>query len=320
MDDKVIYQHLPLDENGWHAGDGAGGTGNRESIGIEICENQDGNRSRAEANAAWLTAKLLEAYNLGLNRVKQHYDWSGKNCPRVLRSRKNGWADFLNAVQQNLTPAEGTPIRGEARATVEQAREWARRRQAHQRFIDIAAVYWSYGEKTGIRPEVLYAQSAKETAFGRYGGAVKPEQNNWAGIKVRQPRGEAAEDFESFATPQEGVRGHFNHMAAYLGLEPIGEPHGRYYVVKEMPWAGTVKYVEELGEVGARSGLRIEHRQGLSERPAGYRSPRRRLRKSPSRCLRKSPSRCRKSRNRCRSRLPTPSWRPWRSCGGSLTS
>lgn len=247
VDDKVIYQHLPLDENGWHAGDGAGGTGNRESIGIEICENQDGNRSRAEANAAWLTAKLLEAYNLGLNRVKQHYDWSGKNCPRVLRSRKNGWADFLNAVQQNLTPAEGTPIREEARATVEQAREWARRRQAHQRFIDIAAVYWSYGEKTGIRPEVLYAQSAKETAFGRYGGVVKPEQNNWAGIKVRQPRGEAAEDFESFATPQEGVRGHFNHMAAYLGLEPIGEPHGRYYVVKEMPWAGTVKYVEELG-------------------------------------------------------------------------
>jgi len=36
-------------------------------------------------------------------------------------------------------------------------------------------------------------------------------------------------------------------MAAYLGLDPIGEPHPRYEVVKSMPWAGTVRYVEELG-------------------------------------------------------------------------
>ena len=36
VDDKVIIQHLPLSENGWHAGDGANGTGNRQSIGIEI--------------------------------------------------------------------------------------------------------------------------------------------------------------------------------------------------------------------------------------------------------------------------------------------
>lgn len=41
VDDQVIYQHLPLNENGWHAGDGRG-TGNMKSIGIEICENADG--------------------------------------------------------------------------------------------------------------------------------------------------------------------------------------------------------------------------------------------------------------------------------------
>ncbi len=28
VDDSVVYQHLPLDENGWHAGDGTNGTGN----------------------------------------------------------------------------------------------------------------------------------------------------------------------------------------------------------------------------------------------------------------------------------------------------
>ena len=109
VDDKVIYQHLPLNENGWHASDGASGTGNRQSIGIEICENRDGNRAQAEANAAWLCAKLLKDFSLGLDRVKQHYDWSGKNCPRVLRGRKDGWKNFLAAVEAHLKPASKLP-------------------------------------------------------------------------------------------------------------------------------------------------------------------------------------------------------------------
>jgi|LSQX01.1.fsa_nt_gb N-acetylmuramoyl-L-alanine amidase len=105
VDDKVIYQHLPLTENGWHAGDGTNGTGNRQSIGIEICENRDGNRAQAEKNAAWLTAKLLKDFGLPLAAVKQHYDWSGKNCPAQIRGRKNGWQDFLAAVETHLKPA-----------------------------------------------------------------------------------------------------------------------------------------------------------------------------------------------------------------------
>ena len=105
VDDKVIYQHLPLTENGWHCGDGTNGPGNRQSIGIEICENKDGNRAQAEANAAWLTAKLLRDYGLKIGAVKQHYDWSKKNCPNVLRGRKNGWSGFLKAVEKEMQPA-----------------------------------------------------------------------------------------------------------------------------------------------------------------------------------------------------------------------
>ncbi|NLA05601.1 MAG: hypothetical protein GX881_07825, partial [Firmicutes bacterium] len=247
VDDTVIVQHLPLDENGWHAGDGSSGTGNRKSIGIEICENKDGVRAKAEKNAAWLTAKLLRDFSLGLDQVKQHHYWSGKNCPRVLRGRAGGWSSFLEAVRLNLEPAGTTPIAGKAKATVEQAQEWARKRKAHARFVEIAPAYWLYGTTTGLRPEVLYAQSAKETAFGRYGGAVKPAQNNWAGIKIKNPKGDSSADFESFSTPQEGVRAHFNHICAYTGLKPVGQPHGRYHVVMGLSWAGRVKYVEQLG-------------------------------------------------------------------------
>lgn len=140
-----------------------------------------------------------------------------------------------------------TPMMGASQVPVEQAIQWAKNNKAEQRFIDVAAIYWKYGELTGLRPELLYAQAAKETGYGRYGGAVLPEQNNWAGIKTATATGDATYDHESFATPDDGVRAHFNHMGAYVGNQPIGEPHGRYFSVSKIAWAGSVKNLEELG-------------------------------------------------------------------------
>ena len=139
-----------------------------------------------------------------------------------------------------------TNILGAAQISVEQAQAWARSKGATDKFINIAPTYWYYGSITGIRPEVLYAQAALETGYGQYNGVVSEDMNNWAGIKVYGRNDDAKDAHESFATPEEGVRAHFNHMAAYVGIEPVGEPHGRYYSVKSMSWAGTVRTLEEL--------------------------------------------------------------------------
>ena len=56
-----------------------------------------------------------------------------------------------------------TPLIGAPEVTVEQAQRWAKAKGAHQRFIDIAPTYWKYGELTGIRPDILYAQAAKQS-------------------------------------------------------------------------------------------------------------------------------------------------------------
>ncbi len=160
---------------------------------------------------------------------------------RVLAS-KEGTLTLDLGVKQSATNLIGTP-----QISAERAAEWAKKNGAAQIFIDAAEIYWKYGEITGIRPEILYAQAAKETGFGKFGGAVKPEQNNWAGIKVKGATGDATEDHETFASPDDGVRAHFNHMSAYIGLAPVGEPHGRYYSIKSLKWAGTVKTLEELG-------------------------------------------------------------------------
>jgi hypothetical protein len=143
-------------------------------------------------------------------------------------------------------PKTITPIAGTTTVTLERAQQWAKNSGAQQRFIDIAVLYWEYGSQSGIRPEVLYAQAAFETGFGRFGGLVLPEYNNWAGIKTATASGDEPEDHEQFTTPTDGVRAHFNHMAAYLGLRPIGEPHARYHTVKKISWAGSVTLVEEL--------------------------------------------------------------------------
>ncbi|UNC91707.1 N-acetylmuramoyl-L-alanine amidase [Candidatus Contubernalis alkaliaceticus] len=214
---------------------------NHESIGVCLSGNfsQENLLSRPEqySSAVELAKKISQAVP-GITHVR-HKDLRPTECP----GSNFPWEKFIEDVSSE---AVGTLIIGEPRVSVGQAKEWARNRGAHQRFIDIAPVYWAYGEQTGIRPEILYAQSAKETAFGRYTGVVPASYNNWAGIKTREATGDKPEDHQQFSTPEEGVRAHFNHISAYVGLEPIGEPHGRYYLVLTIAWAGTVKNVEEM--------------------------------------------------------------------------
>ena len=106
VDNKEIYQSLPLDEIGYHAGDGSG-PGNRSSIGIEICENKDGNYLQGEQHAAELTAYLLHKFDLPLSSVKPHQAFSGKFCPARILERNNGWNNYMSKVEKaynSMTP------------------------------------------------------------------------------------------------------------------------------------------------------------------------------------------------------------------------
>ncbi|MCG4580866.1 cell wall-binding repeat-containing protein [Clostridium cochlearium] len=155
-----------------------------------------------------------------------------------------------NSVANKILMAKETvpiiPIVGKSKVTVETMKNWAKSRGATEKFINVADLYFKYGELTGIRADVLYAQSAKETAFGKFGGAVTEDMNNFAGIKIKNAIGDKKEDHETFATPEDGVRAHFNHIAAYCGVNPVGQPHPRYFVVKSCSWSGNIKTVGEL--------------------------------------------------------------------------
>lgn len=124
VDDKEVVHCIPHNRNAWHAGDGGSGTGNRKSIGIEICYSKSGGSrfTAAEKNAAAYIATLLKQKGWGLDRVKRHKDWSGKNCPH--RTMALGWTRFLNMIADAMGSAHvsgggsGSEIKKNTKTTV----------------------------------------------------------------------------------------------------------------------------------------------------------------------------------------------------------
>ena len=108
IDEQYVIQAIPFNRNAWHAGDGANGTGNRKSIGIEIARSTSTDTTlfqRAEENAAKYIATLLKQYGWTTAKVKRHKDWSGKNCPH--KTMEKGWERFIKMIQAELDILNG---------------------------------------------------------------------------------------------------------------------------------------------------------------------------------------------------------------------
>ena len=114
VDDHSIYQSLPFNEQGQHAD--YEGRGNKESIGIEMCENAGNSRAKTVAKTAKLTAQLMKKFNIPLKNVVPHQHWrrvrfsdgrdlGHKNCPHFLMDGgKPGakWAAFQRQIKSYL--------------------------------------------------------------------------------------------------------------------------------------------------------------------------------------------------------------------------
>jgi N-acetylmuramoyl-L-alanine amidase len=98
VDEREAIEAIPLNEVAFHAGTAAG---NNTSIGLEICES--GNREKTLAHAAEVAASILKKYGWGVDRLRRHYDWSKKNCPRILSANNwAGWTQFKKEVEKRL--------------------------------------------------------------------------------------------------------------------------------------------------------------------------------------------------------------------------
>lgn len=119
-----------------------------------------------------------------------------------------GLAVFPAAVMA-VSPAD--PIRGISPVTPAQLEAELDSRNPGHIHPDIANLYVEWGYRFGIRADVAFAQMLHETNFLRYGGDVRPEQNNLAGIGVY-----GGSPGNSFASLEAGVIAHYAHLAWYV--------------------------------------------------------------------------------------------------------
>lgn len=169
VDENGAYQSIPTDEIAWHAGDGGSGKGNTQTVAIEICMNSDGDLEKATDNAAQLAAQQLKEKGLSADKLYQHHDWSGKNCPSQIRAGKPyNWSTFKNKVKSyyNGSDAASKPSTGtgsssnSSRKTVSQladeviAGKWgngdARKKKLEAAGYDYAAVQAEVDRRYGV--------------------------------------------------------------------------------------------------------------------------------------------------------------------------
>lgn len=97
VDDKIAYQSFSHNDRLWHAGNG---TVNKNSIGVEICVNSDGNYDQAVKNGVELVKWIMKAENISTVEVINHHDASGKWCPTQILNGQGGltWSWFKGAL------------------------------------------------------------------------------------------------------------------------------------------------------------------------------------------------------------------------------
>ncbi len=107
VDDKEILQVNDYHTfYTWHCGDGKGkyGITNNNSVGIEICVNEDGDYSVAFELAVECTKRLMRELKIDADHVVRHYDASGKNCPASMHGKTWGkWELFQNLIREEKT-------------------------------------------------------------------------------------------------------------------------------------------------------------------------------------------------------------------------
>lgn len=84
-------------------------------------------------------------------------------------------------------------------------------------FPDLPKLYREEATIEGVNYDIAFCQMCLETAFLRFGGDLKPEQNNFAGLGTIGGGAEAA----SFESARIGVRAQIQHLKAYASLEPL---------------------------------------------------------------------------------------------------
>lgn len=154
---------------------------------------------------------------------------------------------------------EKHPIMGVTKASVDQMTAFVQKvnptfnRKIAEAFVEI-------GQRYGVRADVAFCQSIHETNWFRFGGDVKPEQNNFAGIGAT-----GNVSGVSFDTIHDGVTAQIQHLFAYATEDPLPEGETLMDPRFEYVQRGTATNWEDLAGRWAWPGYNTDKYANLEE-------------------------------------------------------
>ena len=151
---------------------------------------------------------------------------------------ENVWYFFENSGELNDNPSSKPPVNngvefyyeiaGNSSVTVEQMVNYykksgksypteALKAGGAATIEEFCKIYYEECEAEGIKAEVAFVQSMIETGFLQFGGSVKIEQFNFAGLGATG-NGVSGNSFENVRI---GIRAHVQHLKCYANAEPL---------------------------------------------------------------------------------------------------
>lgn len=201
------------------------------------------------ARAVGIPYYMLIEHSFHTNLKAAEWLSNETNLAKLAAAEAEILAEHFGVSAGPTTPTDGkTAIMGNAAATAAQMALYCRSKNAAPQITScaleqLAELFLEEGRVEGVRGDVAFAQSLKETGFFRYGGIVLPAQNNFAGIGALN--GNAAGNAASFPTPRDGIRAQVQHLKAYASTAPLvnAQIDPRFALVAR----GCAPYVEWLG-------------------------------------------------------------------------
>lgn len=160
-----------------------------------------------------------------------------------------------------------TAILGQAVATAEQMATYLLSANASPKIKmpvkEFCQLFLTEAAKEGVRGDILFAQSLKETGNFKFKGTVKPEQNNYAGLGTTDVNTPGA----SFSDEATGIRAQAQHAKCYATKAALNTPcvDPRYNLLVKYGKAGTAQNWEELGGKWAVPGYSTSKYVSLTE-------------------------------------------------------
>jgi hypothetical protein len=110
--------------------------------------------------------------------------------------------------------------------------------------LDFCNIVIEEAQAEGVKPEIVFTQSMKETGWLQFGGSVKIEQYNFAGIGAIDSA--PSQNSASFPDVRTGIRAQVQHLKAYASIATLNNSlvDPRFHLVDR----NTAPYVQWLGQ------------------------------------------------------------------------